>query len=615
MLTTILVLDTTPLPKHGHLVIYIRANQERHYRAIISSELYYSNEIYRGSTFKAEITATRSLNRQIVSLFVQPLPVELYPAALNMCCNDISVLDDRAQAVKKLKFLSRFPQRLSRLLDAASPDSLEMVVGLYNAYKIHFAWNRRKSQDLRSIRKRPIDANTKGSSTASQKLLQLLLHKRNQEVSILTSAEICKNLNIDLSALAEALNTLALYRTIIIHRDYIMLTGEFFIQNEIRSHLHSKFSDIHSATFFSYEIDNALERILLLLRTSIHPSYRMMIHNSTNFKINLVCGLQSSHIKTIIPILSSVNDQLSGAKILVITASKSSYNGFLPADVKTIEIEQLHRDTPVFVPPNNLILALDSDTYSNADLCVMFGHLTNSTRLILHSSQSNHSDIYFGKLFYTLITQYPKTIFPQTALGLSNSTQQLTTPNSIRVSFNQNIEDIVRLVASSNAVGCTPTCGQAKKLNRLLQNRIAASSNLIIDFNRYYFYKLDRVIFLASLPDYRISKFSYGTIIDATDSTVNIEIENSTISISFKEFVALKPELAYFLPMRHLKRIHIEEAIILTGNSREFVPFVTRAITRSKSYKIVYIRDFQITAEQILPFSERRVINVIPSVM
>lgn len=622
MLTTILVLETTPLPKHGYLIRYIRATQDRQYKATISQKLYHSYQIYRGSTFQAEITTPFSLSAQIVSLFTLPLPIEFYPAALNICCKDIPMLDDRAQTLRKLKSLSRFPQRLSRYLDAASPDLLETVVGFQNAYKIHYSWSQRITLGLMHGFQRSRNmcisfcgSITKGSITLPQKTLQLLLHKRHQEISILTKAEICNNLNIDLPSLMEALNTLALYRTIIIHRDYVMLTGEFFIQNEIRSHLHSKFSDIHGATFFSYEINNALERILLLLRTSINPSYRMMTHNSINFKISLVYGFQSSHIKPIIPILSSVNDQLYGAKILAITASKSAYKGLLPADVKVIGIEELHLDTPVLVPPDTLILALDSDTYSNADLCVMFGHLTNSTRLILHSSQPNHSDIYFGKLFHIFTTQYPKTIIPPTALGLSNSTQQFTTPNSIRVSFNLNIEDIVRLVVSSSVVGCIPTCGQAKKLNRLLQKKISTSSNLIIDFNPYYFYKFDRVIFLSSLPDYSLSKFSYGTIMDATDSAVNIEIEGSVISISFKDFVALKPELAYFLPMRHLKRIYIEKTIILTGSSREFVPFVTRAITRSKSYEIVYIRDFNITAEQILPFSERRVINVVPSVM
>ena len=622
MLTTILILETIPLPKHGYLVRYIRPTQDRQYKATISQKLYHSYQISRGSTFQAEITTPFSFSAEIVSLFTLSLPIEFYPAALNICCKDISMLDDRVQTLRKLKSLSRFPQRLSRYLDAASPASLETVVGFQNAYKIHFSWSQRITfgtmhgfQDSRKSCKSSSDSITKDGIALPQKILQLLLHKRSQEVTIFTSSEICKNLSIDLPSLAEALNTLALYRTIIVLRDYVMLTGEFFIQNEIRFHLHSKFSDIHGATFFSYEIDNALERILLLLRASIHTSYRMMIHNCINFKINCVCGLQLSHLRTIIPILSSVNDQLLGANFLVITASNSAYNGLLPADVKTICIEQLYRDASVLAPSNTLVLALESDTYTNADLCVLLGYLTSTARLILHSSQPDHSDIYFGKLFYVLVSQYPKTTIPPTARGLSNSKDLLTTFNSSEVLFDQTLEDIFRLIVSSNAVGCTPTYGLAKKLNRLLQNRIAALSNLIIDFNRYYFYKLDRVIFLASSPDYRISKFSYGKIIDATDSTVNIEIENSTISISFKDFVALKPELAYFLPMRNLKRIHIEEAIILTGNSQEFAPYVTRAITRSKSYKIVYIRDFQITAEQILPFSERRVINVIPSVM
>lgn len=622
MLTTILVLETTPLPKHGYLVRYIRPTQDRQYKATISQKLYHSYQIYRGSTFQAEITTPFSFSAQIVSLFTLPLPIEFYRAALNICCKDISMLDDRAQTLRKLKSLSRFPQRLSRFLDAASPALLETVVGFQNAYKIHFFWSHRIMlgtmhgfQDLRNKWKFSCDPITKGSITLPQKILQLLLHKRHQEVSILTRVEICKNLNIDLPSLGEALNTLALYRTIIIHRDYVMLTGEFFIQDEIRSHLHSKFSDIHSATFFSYEIDNALERILLLLRASIQTSCRMMIHNCINFKINCIFGLQFSHLRTIIPILSSVNDQLLGASLLVITASNSAYNGLLPTEVKTISIQQLHRDASVLVPSNTLVLALDSDTYSNSDLCVLLGHLTSTARLILHSSQPNHSDLYLGKLFHELISQYPKTTIPSTARALSNSKDLNITFNSSEVLFDQTLEDIVRLIVASNAVGCTPTYGQSKKLNRLIQNRIAASSNLIIDFNRYYFYKLDRVIFLASSPAHRISKFSYGTIIDATDSTINIEIENSTISISFKDFVALKPELAYFLPMRNLKRIHVEEAIILTGNSQKFAPYVTRAITRSKSYKIVYIRDFQITAEQILPFSERKVIDVIPSVM
>lgn len=621
MLTTILVLETIPLPKHGYLVRYIRATQNREYKATISQKLYHSYQIYRGCTFQAEITTPFGLSAQIVSLFTLPLPIEFYPAALNICCKDISMLDDRALTLRKLKSLSRFPQRLSRFLDAASPASLETVVGFHNAYKIHFSWRNRTTfgmmhglQDSRKMCKSSSDSITKGGITLPQKILQLLLHKRSQEVSILTSSEICKNLNIDPPSLAEALNTLVLYRTIIVHRDYVMLTGEFFIQNEIRSDLNSKFSDIHSATFFSYEIDNALERILLLLRDSIHPSYRMMLHNCINFKINCICGLQLSHLRTIIPILSSVNDQLLGANFLVITASNSACNGLLPADVKTISIEQLHRDASVLVLSNTLVLALDSDTYSNADLCVLLGYLTSTARLILHSSQPNHSDIYFGKLFYTLVSQHPKTTIPPTARGLSNSKDLHTTFNSNEVLFDQTLEDIVRLIVSSNAVGCTPTYGQAKKLNRLLQKRIAASSNLLIDFNRFHFYSFDRFVFLDSLPDCKISKFSYGTILDATDSTVLIEIENTKTSMSFSDFIALKPELAYFLPMRYLKRLHVDEAIILTGPIRELVPYVTRAMSRSESYKIVYMRDFRITSEQILPFSGRKVMNIIPSV-
>ncbi|WP_448118185.1 hypothetical protein [Pseudomonas serbica] len=622
MLTTILVLETTPLPKHGYLIRYIRATQDRQYKATISQKLYHSYQIYRGSTFQAEITTPFSLSAQIVSLFTLPLPIEFYPAALNICCKDIPMLDDRAQTLRKLKSLSRFPQRLSRYLDAASPDLLETVVGFQNAYKIHYSWSQRITLGLMHGFQRSRNmcisfcgSITKGSITLPQKTLQLLLHKRHQEISILTKAEICNNLNIDLPSLMEALNTLALYRTIIIHRDYVMLTGEFFLQNAIRSHLHSKFSDIHGATFFSYEIDNALERILLLLRASIHTSYRMMIQNCINFKINCICGLQLSRLRTIIPILSSVNDQLLGANFLVITPSNFAYNGLLPAEVKTISIQQLHRYASVLVPSNTLVLALDSDTYSNADLYVLLGYLTSTARLILHSSQPNHNDIYFGKLFYVLISQNPITTIPSTARALSNSKDLHTTFNSSEVLFDQTLEDIVRLIVSSNAVGCTPTYGQAKKLNRLLQKRIAASSNLLIDFNRFHFYSFDRFIFLDSLPDCKISKFSYGTILDATDSTVIIKIENTTTSMSFSDFIALKPELAYFLPMRYLKRLYIDEAIILTGPTRELVPYVTRAISRSKSYKIVYMRNFRITSEQLLPFSERKVMNIIPSVM
>lgn len=579
------------------------------------------------------------------------LPNHHYSLALPSIVEHLPYPIDHQALEKALFNIGKYPALLARLLNSATPAMLENYVDQYSALKLHQAWQTRKALEAAVLHLSSLNLPTRlapnlckvqlpltGSITTQRlaldiqtrtcatqdcffytetKILLYLTHARSQGISLVDRTHLVAALQSTADCIDHALGRLETNTSIKVVNSNVILSNEYYLELSLNSALTLIESYAPLPVFYEYEIGDCVERASLLRRERPNSIASAAIYQCFNNRVSTVYISPITMRENLLPILSSVSQQLLNSRPLIITPAANSLKHELEAYGTVIALTNFSHYN--LGSDDAIIIALDADSYSKHEFLTLLRGVAPGHRLLIQgTSYSGH--LRFGsKVQHQISNAYPLISLSDTTFASSGSSEinHLTTTSQTRshVYFDVSLHYLFRLILKTDAVAFVPSQRQANKLNNMLHKWRQPTSSLSVRTTGSEFYIGDRVMFLRPSPPLDFEKYPIGVILSIQETTILLKFNDTYLPITATAFINSKPSPCYFISIEHFTRTTIAKCILVVPKARQFTSdYIQLACQHSsKSIGVAYgIDNLTITLPQALSITHQTMMNIIP---
>jgi hypothetical protein len=558
---------------------------------------------------------------------------------------------DNQALEKALLNIGKYPALLARVLDSATPAMLENYIDQYSALKLHQAWQTRKALEAAVLHLSSLNLPTRlapnlcrvqlpltGSITTQRlaldiqtrtcatqdcffytetKILLYLTHARSQGISLVDRTHLVAALQSTVDCIDHALGRLETNTSIKVVNSNVILSNEYYVELSLNSALTLIESYAPLPVFYEYEIGDCVERASLLRRERPNSIASAAIYQCLNNRVSTVYISPISMRQNLLPLLSSVAQQLLNSRPLIVTPAADCLAHELEAYGTAIALTHLSHYH--FGSDEAIIIALEADSYSKHEFLTLLSVVAPGRRLLIQGTSYSGHLRFASKVQYLISNGYPFTSLSDTSFASSGSSEinHLTTTGRIRshVYFDITLHYLLRLILKTDAVAFVPSQRQANKLNKMFHKWRQPTSSLSVRTNGSEFYIGDRIMFLCPRAPLDFEKHPIGVILSIQETTVLLKFNDTYLPITATTFISSKPSPCYFIPVERFNRMTIAKCILVVPKARQFTSdYIQLASQHSnRLIGVAYgISNFTITLPQAFSITQQTMMNIIP---
>lgn len=588
-----------------------------------------------------------------------PLPIDFYLPALLSILKNLPISVDIEIVQAKLSSLGKFPQLLARLLDPQDSEMLEGYLDYHHALKVHNAWKIRRTleesmlhlahltipENLAKVLCRvqyPLTREVTHQRLAlniQNKLLadplsgfydetRIILHLtwvRSRGVTLIALPDIKKTLGMAANNLEKAIHRLECNLTIRKIGSYVILTTDYFTEVSIHKALVDITKNDYLPFFFSYEIEECIERVERLAGTHITKDGKAVLKQSLHNRISTLYTASPRILLAFLDSLSQTYQTLLNLKPTIILPSPLTSDNEIQQQASLISLSSLHNMLPL---RNQLVIALDADTYTKAELLTVLQSAGSGTRILFHATShpvppscTSRAQLMIARAHpfintadMPLITsRKTTTVNPATRLEHAQHIHHTQHTERTKIFFNKSKYLLLKLAAKTDSILLVPSQNLALKLNRKLHRMNTRPGITLVKTSKYSFCSGDRIIFYKPSPNLAFERYPIGILRAAQDERILIDFNGELTVISAQAFLASAPTPCYALSLEQFKNMHIAKSIVLAPNPCDG-SFLNAAYTRSERVVGVFygVARLRVAMSRRLPIDEQTMLDIVP---
>lgn len=588
-----------------------------------------------------------------------PLPVDFYLPALLSIMKSLPISIDIEMVQAKLSSLAKFPQLLARLLDSHDSEMLEGYLDHYYALKIHNVWKCRRNLESSILHLAHLALPEKlaemlcrvqmpliGEITHQRlalniqnKLLSNPLSDFRDETNIMLHLTRARSKGATLIALPDMMNALrmapkklekAIRRlesnlTIKKIGNQIILATDYFTETSIHEAILNIAKKDYLPFFFSHEIEQCIEQVERLAGVHISKYGKAILSQSLNHRISTLYTDSPRLLLEFLGSLSQTYQVMLGIKPTLILPSPLTCGSELEKQASLLSLRSLHNMAPFH---NQLIIALDADTYTKTELLTVLQIADSGTRILFHATSRSHSWPYASKAQSLIARAHPFIDTVDTPLITFRKTiavYPVTPPEdtqhpriqreaSTRIYSKKSKYYLYRLVIKTGSIILAPSQSLALKLNKKLHRIDTRTSLILVKTQKYSFRLGDRIIFLQPDQSLTYERYPTGILRAAQNDRILIDFNGQLTVISAQVFLASAPTPCYALALEQFKNMRIPKSIVLAPNLSGDDAFLNAAYTRSERVVGVFYGVTRLKVAMIdrLPMDEQTMLDIVP---